>query len=93
MKEDKRPNTPERCPRCGKRFSGGTTVPNQPLSNRGKVFYMCGGCLSLEGWGSNKPWVVLRNCCTFKQPTEQYFEEEWDGVLQGGGHIEANEVE
>ena len=66
------PKTPETCPKCGAKYSGGSTAPGDHMQPDMRVFYMCGASISLKDWGKDDPCVLLKNCSELEEPVEIY---------------------
>lgn len=73
-KSDVLPKTPETCPNCGSKISGGATHPGEDMVPDARVFYICGASISLRNWGSKEesPHIMLKNCKDLKEPVIKY---------------------
>lgn len=65
------PMTPETCPNCGAKLSGGATAPGDEMRPDARVFYMCGAAISLRIRPKGKI-IYLTNCSSLPEQVKRY---------------------
>ena len=65
------PMTPEVCPNCGAKYSGGSTAPGDELKPDLRVFYICGASISMKLRPDNK-LLMLKNCSKLPESVKRY---------------------
>lgn len=66
------PETPETCPNCGAKCSGGSTVPGDKMKLGLRVFYACGASIALQEEDENGQHVMLKNCSSIGESIIKY---------------------
>ena len=65
------PPTPETCPNCGAKYSGGSTAPGDAMKPDLRVFYICGASISMQLRPDNK-LLMLKNCSKLPESVKRY---------------------
>ncbi len=66
------PMTPETCPNCGSKYSGGGTGLGDEMVSDARVFYMCGASISLRIRPKGHKIIYLTNCSALPEQVKRY---------------------